>query len=472
MPFECPQEVVDDYEKLFENEEDYDVIIYAGENKEIKEIHAHSLILRTRSQYFRIAFSKEWSEKKDGKFILRKPNISPQFFKMILRFIYCGKIDLEKLQGPDILKLLIVVDEINIQTLIKYIQEYLTKHQDEFLHQNPIGILETVYQNESFPILWDHCLEKLCEEPEILFKSDKFINLKAPLLELLFKRDDLSLDEIVIWDNLIKWCLAQHSNISQDPTQWNNDETVIMERTINRFISLIRFDHISSEDFIIKVYPFKEIMPKDLINNTLVYHMAPNKRLNVNLQPPRQTKCIYDSILIKSKHFAIFSSWIEKKHDSYYDLKNIPYNFNLLYRASKDGNTVGEFHTKCDNKGASIVIVKIANSEQIVGGYNPLYWDSISGWLSTADSFIFSFTNRNNFQTAKVGHVTKGMYGVCCSQGPTFGGGHDLNLTRDNTWRSNNPHSYPKIDIPKGHNVGGYNIFMVEDYEVFQVIKK
>ena len=85
MPFECSQEVINDYEKLFENDEEYDVIIYAGENKNVKEIHAHSLILRTRSQYFRTAFSKEWSEKKDGKFIFKKPNISPHLFKMILR---------------------------------------------------------------------------------------------------------------------------------------------------------------------------------------------------------------------------------------------------------------------------------------------------------------------------------------------------------------------------------------------------
>jgi hypothetical protein len=33
-----------------------------------------------------------------------------------------------------------------------------------------------------------------------LFSSDNFINLKAPLLELLLKRDDLDLSEIEIWE--------------------------------------------------------------------------------------------------------------------------------------------------------------------------------------------------------------------------------------------------------------------------------
>ena len=85
MTFECPQEVINDLEKLLVNDEGYDVIIYAGENENVKEIYAHSNILRTRSQYFRTAFSNKWAEKKDGKFILKKPNISPHFFKIILR---------------------------------------------------------------------------------------------------------------------------------------------------------------------------------------------------------------------------------------------------------------------------------------------------------------------------------------------------------------------------------------------------
>src|SRR5947207_1687875 len=78
-------ELSSDYEKLFETELGYDVIIYTGEEQNAKEIHAHSNILSIRSQYFRTAFSNEWAEKKDGKFIFRKPNISPQIFNVILR---------------------------------------------------------------------------------------------------------------------------------------------------------------------------------------------------------------------------------------------------------------------------------------------------------------------------------------------------------------------------------------------------
>src|SRR6266542_3683806 len=169
-------------------------------------------------------------------------------YDIIFRFIYCGKIDLKKLQGPDILKLLKVVNEFNVQTLILCIQDYLIKYQHEFLQQNLIEILEA-YHHETFTDLCNYCLEEICAEPDILFKSDKFINLKAPLLELLLRQDDLSLDEIVVWDSLIKWCFSQHSSIQQDINNWNKEEIEIMSRTIHRFIPLLRFYYISSEDF-------------------------------------------------------------------------------------------------------------------------------------------------------------------------------------------------------------------------------
>ena len=42
MSLNYPQEVADDLEKLLESAEDCNVIIYAGENENVKEIHAHS----------------------------------------------------------------------------------------------------------------------------------------------------------------------------------------------------------------------------------------------------------------------------------------------------------------------------------------------------------------------------------------------------------------------------------------------
>ncbi|RIA94911.1 hypothetical protein C1645_817407 [Glomus cerebriforme] len=457
-------ELSSDYEKLLETEIGYDVIIYAGEEPNIKEIHAHSNILCIRSQYFRTAFSNEWAEKKDGKFIFRKPNISPQLFNIILRFIYCGNIELKNLQGSDILKLLIAVDELNIHPLISHIQEFLIEHQTEFLHQNPTGILEIVYQHETFVDLWNFCLEKICEDPKVLFDYDQFVNLKAPLLELLLKRDDLNMDEIEIWENLLKWHFAQQ-NIKNDPTKWSKDDITKIKNGFHRFISLIRFYDIGPTDFFYKVYCYKDILPQNLINELLEFHIVPNIKPKSNLPPSRKPNLKLDSTLIESNHIPLFASWIDKKDSLYYNKKIIPYEFKLLYRSSQDGVETKSFHNNCDNKGATIWIAKIKNSSQLIGGYNPLDWSGDWIWKTTADSFLFNFTDGKNISTAKLSYVDKIKNAVYCNSayGPTMG-----NLfCSDNNWCYriySDGHRYPAIGFP--------NDFIVEDYEVFQVIKK
>jgi hypothetical protein len=383
-----------------------------------------------------------------------------------IRFIYCGNIELKNLQGPDVLKLLIAVDELNIHSLVSHIQEFLIEHQTEFLQQNPTGILETVYQHETFTDLWNFCLEKVCEEPEILFNSENFINLKDPLLELLLKRDDLNMDEIEIWEYLLKWCFAQQ-NIQNDPTKWNKDDIVRVERELYKFIPLIRFYDIEPTDFFYKIYCYKEILPQDLIHDLLEYHIVPNVKPKKNLPPSRKPNLKYniDSTLIESKHIPLFASWIDKKDSSYYNGKNYPYDFKLLYRSSKDGIDTKSFHRNCDNKGATIWVAKIKDSTQLIGGYNPLDWSGNYTWKSTTASFIFNFPDGKDISTLKVSYANGQGRSVYCNlnYGPTMGNLYCSNNYWDNINRGYGE-IYPNIGIP--------NNFEVEDYEVFQVIKK
>ncbi|RIA92874.1 hypothetical protein C1645_820065 [Glomus cerebriforme] len=66
---------------------------------ERKEFRAHSSILKGRSFYFRSAFSSKWVVKKDDIFEFEKPNINPNIFEIILKYIYTGEVDLTKNSG-------------------------------------------------------------------------------------------------------------------------------------------------------------------------------------------------------------------------------------------------------------------------------------------------------------------------------------------------------------------------------------
>ncbi|GBC37881.2 hypothetical protein GLOIN_2v1687198 [Rhizophagus irregularis DAOM 181602=DAOM 197198] len=169
-----------------------------------------------------------------------------------------------------------------------------------------------------------------------------------------------------------------------------------------------------------------------------------------------------NNLQVESKHVLLFASWIDKKDSSYYNKEKIPYDFNLLYR-SNDRFDAKSFHRNCDNKGATIWIAKIQGSTQLIGGYNPLDWSG-NGPKITLDSFLFNFTDGKNISNAKSGYVNDKNNAIYCynHQGPSMG---DLYCPDFNSWKySYSGNYYPSIGIPRN--------FDVEDFEVFQVIKR
>ncbi|RIA87276.1 hypothetical protein C1645_827985 [Glomus cerebriforme] len=419
-------EILKNFEKLFESKEKYDVIIQVGKEQDMKEIYAHSLVLCCQSDYFRSAFSSNLTEKIDGKFIIKKPNISPHNFEKILRYLYCGKIDLNGKSGIDILELLIVIDELGLFTLYEHIQNFLSNNQKNFFQNDPIEILKMVFYDKALNKIQEFCIEIISYEPEILFDSIKFNNLPAQLLEIILKRDDLNLVEIEVWENLIKWGLTQEQSqqiLNEDVSKWNQENFDYFQSLLQKFIPLIRFYEISFEDYVNKVKLYEEILPKELKDDILKFHMNSEYKPIIKCLP-RYPKYHLDSDIINhiQDHLVLFANWIDKKEERNQYIRIIPYKFDLLYRASRDGITSGAFHNKCDNKGATIVIIKIKGSEQIIGGYNPFEWEPSGRNKSTTNSFIFSFTDRNNTQTAKVSY-SNGSFSVCChsTSGPIFG---------------------------------------------------
>jgi hypothetical protein len=69
----------------------------------------------------------------------------------------------------------------------------------------------------------------------------------------------------------------------------------------------------------------------------------------------------------------------------------LPYKFELLLRGSRDGFTPKKFHELCDGKPKTVTFIKVKGTEEIIGGYNPLIWETSHIWSVTKDSFIFFF---------------------------------------------------------------------------------
>src|SRR5438045_837377 len=224
--------------------------------------------------------------------------------------MYCRSVNLTKFQSREILNLLLPSDEFEFRPLVAYIQETLIKNHEDFIIKNILEIIELTYQKKFFNKLWDFCINEICYKPDRLFESTKFLTLNPSILEIMLKRDYCNIDsEIIVWEKLLKWTCGQQPVIQQNIRKWNKNDFTVMERRLSRFIPLVRFYYISSEDFHLKIYPYKELLPNDLVNNIFAYHMVPNNKLNINMQLPRYPY----STIINSQHFRIFASWIDKK---------------------------------------------------------------------------------------------------------------------------------------------------------------
>ena len=80
----------------------------------------------------------------------------------------------------------------------------------------------------------------------------------------------------------------------------------------------------------------------------------------------------------------------------------------LLYRMSRDGIEYSTFHKLCDNKGPTIILVKLIDGD-ILGIYTPINWDINGSWKSDTDMFAFSLTENN-----KSNKNYDNNYGILC----------------------------------------------------------
>ena len=62
-------------------------------------------------------------------------------------------------------------------------------------------------------------------------------------------------------------------------------------------------------------------------------------------------------------------------------------NWSLLYKATRDGFSAGNFHRKCDNVDNTLTIVKVT-SGNIFGGFTVKKWSSNNQFVSDSNAFI------------------------------------------------------------------------------------
>ncbi|GES93562.1 BTB/POZ protein [Rhizophagus clarus] len=403
------------YIELLDDNEYYDVTIEVGEDPNVKIFRAHKNILCCRSPFLQQTLASNKKSDNDDLSHIKLPNISPEIFQIVLRYIYGGVLSLNRKDTSDILNILVVADELHLQELVNYLQKYLIENNSEWLEQHYELIHRTSYQSKSLLEFQEFCTNLMAESPEKIFKSFDFTSLPEKSLIPLIKRDDLQMKEIEIWEYVLKWGLVQNPTLDSDPKTWSNDDFKTMKNTLQHCLPLIRFFSLTSKELAQKVRPYKKLLNKQLYQDLIDSYIDPDNVSTDNILLPRNIR-------------------MDKIIDS----------------------QIGDL---------------VKGEEEIIGGYNPLKWESDGGWVNTKDSFIFSFKNKN-VKDAIISNVENSCFAFnnYFTQGPYFGNDISIYSSTDELT------DYDKIFYKKLHYERkireSEDYFSIENYEVFQIIKR
>ncbi|RIA83819.1 BTB/POZ protein [Glomus cerebriforme] len=265
-----------DFTKLLENNINYDVIIKVGKEEEVETLKVHSAILSVRSSYFERAFSNQWKKTEGNLLKLDKPNIRPFIFKIILKFIYGGMIEINKFNANDILDILIAADELCIIELFDELQKYLIKNESSWIKQNFIYVHEIIFQHDTFIYLKEFWNNTILKEPRLLFEAKNFSEFEESSLIEILEMDDLNIEEIDIWINVIRWAIENFPNNSTSILFWSNDDLNLLKDSLKNIIPLIRFCSMSSDEFYNHIKPYSKILDESLYDDILHYHLVKN----------------------------------------------------------------------------------------------------------------------------------------------------------------------------------------------------
>ena len=194
---------------------------------------------------------------------------------------------------------------------------------------------------------------------------------------------------------------------------------------------------------------------------TLMVGEIPEEQLEENLNSK--------DILKNEDEKNMVINWILQAMKS----KDKKVNMTILYRLKSDGDSASTFHSKCNNQGPTLTLVRNTRgyrcggftNQSWSGRYNPSYGGSAS--VNDPNAFLFSLDFKEKYPT----YDGQNAIYDCTSYGPCFGSNTDLYIadscSRNNSSYCNFPYYYCGTRA-RALSGGSYN-FKVDELEVYKI---
>ncbi|RIB16906.1 hypothetical protein C2G38_1477199 [Gigaspora rosea] len=95
------------------------------------------------------------------------------------------------------------------------------------------------------------------------------------------------MDEIKIWNYIIKWGIAKNPGLSSNLKEWSPENFMTLKITLQNCLPHIRYFQISADDIINNVKPYKQILEKNLWTDIKTRFISQNQPISSLILPPR-----------------------------------------------------------------------------------------------------------------------------------------------------------------------------------------
>ena len=185
-------------------------------------------------------------------------------------------------------------------------------------------------------------------------------------------------------------------NFELDQNKLNKDELIqVLSERINQLNNKIEI-----------VYKNQNIINEDLIKRIQILEVKEKNRDNLEKAEKEKIKKkeILNSSICKEEEISFFEEEL-KKHSEF---NNKAIAFKLLYKATRDGDKINTFHSKCDNKKSILLLISSKNGARF-GGYTYSGFNEIDSEVKDDEAFVYSLNKM------KIYPVKKGESSIYCS---------------------------------------------------------
>ncbi|CAC5421121.1 BTBD3_6 [Mytilus coruscus] len=196
---------------MFNNPLMADVFFKVGTVPHQQKIPAHKYILATGSSVFYAMF---FGGLADAKHVIEIPDVEPQAFLNLLRYLYCDEIHLE----PDnVLATLYAAKKYIVphlaRTCVRYLETSLSAHNACILLSQG-----RLFEEQE---LMQRCWEVIDAQAEEALRSDGFTEIDVNTLNTVLSRETLNAKEISVFNAACRWADAECKRQNLEQTAEN-----------------------------------------------------------------------------------------------------------------------------------------------------------------------------------------------------------------------------------------------------------